>query len=250
MTYGIWTARLLLGLLLLGSFPAGAAEFEVVPGVTVVGWDRLSPANQGALRTLLSRVPRGLYSGLTEIHIDGEGFDPQAMHQINCSIGASLYEACAHELGHQIDVASPPRRHEWARALIVEAGRESTHYLRSMFPSGFFTDYPQEFMASLIGEWLIDSQPMVTRAIEAWQNGTPHPLNQAILLMATVGLHHEGGDTLGASVLAYRGTVPELWWVTPWRCGGSLTISGPGFVVGVELDDMCRVTAVRERVGL
>lgn len=199
---------------------------------------------------LLSRVPRGLYPGLAEIHIDKVGFDPQAMNQINCYSGAGLYEVCAHELGHQIDIASPTHRHEWARELISEAGRDSSHYLRSMFPVGFFADNPQEFFASLIGEWLLDSQPMLTRALDAWQHGTPHPLDQAVLLMAMFGLFQNGGDTVGASVLAYRGTVPELWWVTPWRCGGPVTISGSGFVVGVELDDGCRVTAVRERVGI
>lgn len=243
-------SALVVGLLLLGSLPAGATEYEVIPGVTVVGWDRLSTPDRGVLRALLSRVPRGFYPGLTEIHIDGEEFDAQAMDQINCVSGANLYEVCAHELGHQIDVASPEPRHAWVRELIAEAGRDYGHYLRSMFPSGFFADNPQEFMASLIGEWLFDSQPMLTRALDAYQGGNVHPLNQAVMLMAMMGLRQNGGDNDGASALASRGMIPELWWVTPWRCDRLVTISGPGFVVGLELDGECRVMAVTKREGL
>lgn len=241
---------LLLALLLLGSLPAGATEYTVLPGLTVIGWHRLTSIDQSHLRTLLSRVPRGLYPGLQTLHIDGEGVDMQDLHEINCFSGAVLYEVCAHELGHQIDVSRPADSHAWAQRLIAEAGRVPGHYLRPMFPAGFFTDNPQEFLASMIGEWLMDSQPMLVRALNAWQDGTPHPLDQAVLLMATFGMWQHGGDYEGASVLAYRTRTPEFWWVTPWRCGERVTISGPALTVGLELDAMCRVTAVTQREGL
>lgn len=240
----------LLALLLLGSLPAGATEYTVLPGLTVIGWHRLTSTDQSTLRTLLSRVPRGIYPGLQTLHIDGEGVDTQDLHEINCFSGSALYEVCAHELGHQIDVTSSAYRHAWVHALIAEAGREPTHYLRSMFPTGFFADNPQEFLASMIGEWFLDSQPMLARALDAWQAGNPYPLDQAVLLMATFGLWQNGGDREGASVLAYRERIPELWWVTPWRCGGLATISGPMVAIMLNLDTNCRVAAVLERVGL
>ena len=235
---------LLIVLFLLWPVSAAAAAQEIIPGLVVVGWERLAPANQNDLRALLFRVPRSLYLGLAEIHIDGEGFDPQAMNQINCYSGSSIGDVCAHELGHQIDVASPEHRHEWARALITEAGCEPQRYLRSMFSPCFFRDYPQEFIASMVGEWLIDSQPMLTRALDAFRAGNPHPLNQAVLLMAIFGVRPTAGTWEGASLLAYSYTIPELWHVQPWRCGGPVTISGPILEVGLTLDANCRVMEI------
>ena len=228
---------------LLWPISASATTQEIIPGLVVVGWDRLSPANQADLRMLLFRVPRSLYQGLTEIHIDGEGFDPQAMNQINCYSGSSIGDVCAHELGHQIDVASPEHRHEWTRALIAEAGCDTMHYLRPI-KACFFRDYPQEFIASMVGEWLLDSQPMLTRALDAFQTGNAHPLNQAVLLMALFGVRPTAGTWEGASLLAYSYTIPELWHVQPWRCGGPVTISGPVFEVELVLDANCRVMEV------
>ena len=235
----------LLAFLLLLPISAAATAQEIIPGLVVVGWDRLSPANQTDLRLLLFRVPRSLYNGLTEIHIDGEGFDPQAMNQINCYSGGADQDVCAHELGHQIDVASPEHRHEWAKALITEAGCEPKDYLRSMFDPCFFRDYPQEFIASMVGEWLLDSQPILTRALDAFRAGNPHPLNQAVLLMAIFGIRPTAGTWDGASLLVYRDTIVELWHVQPWRCGGPVTINGPVFNVKLALDANCRVTEVQ-----
>lgn len=246
-------AHTLLFILCLLAGPASLSADSwnpLLPGLTVVGWDRLTPTDQTTLTTLLSRVPRGLYPALHELHIDGGGYDPQAMSQINCASGVNLYPVCAHELGHQIDVSSSIYQHAWAKALIDEAGRDSDHYLRSMFPAGFFVDNPQEFLASMLGEWLMDSQPMLARALDAWQTGNPHPLNQAILLMATMGMRLHDRMSNGALVLAYRGTIPEFWWVEPWRCGGPVTISDPTFRVTMTTDERCRVVSVGDGEGL
>ena len=236
-----WTHAILFGLLLLGSLPAGATEYEILPGVTVVGWERLGTHGQQALTTLLSRIPRPWYIGLREIHIDGEGFDPGVTDQINCWADSSLYEICAHEFGHQVDNARPDDT--WQRRLIEEAGCEPSHYVRGGFSPCFFRDNPQEFFASLFGEWVIDSSLMVTRALTAWHTGNPHPLNQIVFLMSVMG-------EIRGAVIAYRARIPEFWFVSPWQCGEITTTSGPGFRVTSMLDEACHVTAVGERQGI
>lgn len=232
--------------LLLGGIPAGATTQEVVPEIFVVGWDRLDSFAQASLRKLLHRVPRERYSNLREIHIDGEGFNPQALNQINCVSGTALYAICAHELGHQMDVSAPAWLRDWAKIILKEAGCEPIHYVRSTLPRCYFTDFPQEFLASMIGEYLLDSTSMWVRALDAAKQGVFQPLDQMILLTV---LFYVTGDSW-ATVLAYDDAIPTLWTVQFWRCGGPSTISGPGFIVTISTDETCHSLMVDNREGI
>jgi len=161
----------------------------------------------------------------------------------------------AHELGHQIALFAHGflRRHPddpvvpipnrgygpWAEALIAEAGCDPSHYLRSMFPRCFFRDNPQEFVASMVNQWMLCSRCVVDLAMARWRQGVPHPLNQAVFLAVLFSAPPRGdwGQITAYSAMAK----PEVWSVGPWRCGGPSVVVGPNVVLHVSTDVACRV---------
>ena len=216
--------------------------------VEVVNEQALTEQESAALWRLLSQVPRRLYANLQTIHIDKVGYDPQDRTSINCWGGPTIVEVCAHELGHQIDVAATDHIHTWAQELIAEAGTDHTHYLRSQFEDSFFVKYPQEFIASMVGEWLLDSRTMMERAIGQAKLGNLHPMNQTILLLVLFGVRPTTGwgASFGASVLAWApgGSADSIvtpWQVWPWQCEGPHWVISPIGVWQVTLDSQCRI---------
>lgn len=222
---------------LVGASPAWSTTGEVLPRLAVVGRGELNPIEQAVLQGLLVRVPRRLYANLREIHLDGAGFDPQAMDMINCVSGRNLHGVCAHELGHQIDVAAPTWIHAWATELIAEAGCEPSAYVRSMLPRCYFQTFPQEFIASMVGEWLTDSRAMMERALAQHRLGNHSPLNQLILVMALFG---QDGFVLAYAPGQY-GSLVSPWHVWPWQCEGSHWIISASETWQIELNAACRV---------
>lgn len=284
------TSSILFGLLLLGVTPAGAAEVEVIPGVTVVGWERLPAENRDRLRSILDSTPRAWYSALRVITIDGAAIpEPLASEtcarfpgygpcKINLFAGGtwleypfpsdapdawiattSFVQVVIHELAHQTDVKMWYGRYgtlaAWRAQLLKEAGCEPLHYLRSQLPRCYFTDYPQEFLASIFNQWGTCSRCVVRLALSRWDRGIRYPLDQVIWMLAVTGFRADLLDdgnvgTVMAYDLAGGLPMPELWSVSPWACGGPGTISGPGFALTLTTDASCHVTAVTERTGL
>lgn len=282
----------LTGLLLAWSVSAASAApylYDVQPGVTVVGWNRLSPDAQTMLQQVLSASPRSLTPWLRVITVDGSTI-PEPLASETCApnneflyAGPCRFNAWSstsggenpfpddapesvwvngfvavvnHEYAHQIGHGTAVEQ-AWVDGLIVEAGDDPQHYLhyRSMVEWGYFRRNPQEFVASLWNQWGTCSRCTLRLALARWDAGNPHPLNQVILLLALSGFRHGYLDDDGAgSVVAHRiqdeVPIPEFWSVRPWRCDGPVTITGPTFRVGVTLDRACRVTKVMEREGL
>lgn len=180
-----------------------------------------------------------------------------------------FYGATGHELGHQISQYLGHRWHsepgpsvgssdypvdrgysEWQRELINEAGCEPQHYLRSMLPSCFFQNAPQEFLASIANQWFACSECVLRLAMKRWKDGNPHPLNQAVLAM--VAWSSKAGTTWLPTPM-HRGVIhayrylglgraqQEIWQTTAWRCGAESTVIGPSFMLTLSLDSQCRV---------
>lgn len=280
----------LTGLLLAWSVSTVSAApylHDVQPGLTVVGWHRLSADAQTMLAGFLRASPRSLTPWLRVITVDGSTI-PEPLASETCAPnGEVLYKGpCGfnvwsstsggenpfpddapeslwvngfvavvnHEYAHQIGHGTAVEQ-GWVDGLLVEAGDEPMHYLRSMVEPGYFRRNPQEFVASAWNQWGVCSICTLRLALSRWDAGNPHPLNQVMLLLALSGFRHGylDDDEIGA-VMAHRiqgeVPVPEFWSVRPWRCDGPVTISGPGSVVRLELTAQCRVTAVTEREGL
>lgn len=189
-----------------------------------------------------------------------------------------FYGATGHELGHQISQFVGHRWHgepgpaadspdypvdrgysDWQWRLIQEAGCESTNYLRSMFPPCFFRDAPQEFLASISNQWFTCSECVLRLALARWDRGIPHPLNQAVMMLAAMS--SKAGTTwlptpIRRGVIhAYRYLGPgraqqELWQTTAWGCNMESTLIGPTFTLTLDLDPQCRVRAVVAQEGL
>ena len=241
-------AVLLSGLLLCpSSLHAASRPWNNAFDIDVVNEQALTEQESATLWRLLSQVPHRLYANLRTIHIDRVGYDPQDRTSINCWSGPTISEVCAHELGHQIDVAATDHLHTWAQELIAEAGCEPSHYLRSQFAPCFFVDAPQEFIASMVGEWLLDSRTMMERALGQAKLGNTHPMNQIILLLVLFGMRSTTGwdASFGASVLAWApgwttDRIVTPWQVWPWQCVGPHWVISPIEVWQMTLDPRCR----------
>jgi hypothetical protein len=189
-----------------------------------------------------------------------------------------LYGATGHELTHLISQSWGHRWHgesgppldspdypvdrgysAWTLGLIQEAGCNPQNYLRSMLPSCFFRDNPQEKLASDGNQWLACSKCVLRLGLQRWDAGIPHPLNQAVMALAVWS--SKGGSSYlptkqtAGVVHAYRYISPgvaehELWTVFPWRCPGPVQVTGQAFSLGLELDPDCRVLAVTHREGV
>lgn len=101
----------------------------------------------------------------------------------------------AHELNHVVDagyVAGNAGLRARELALLAAAGNPSANYLRSMFPSGFFANAPQEFLASIANQWFTDAENTVRLGRIRFDAGLPEPINQALFMAEIYSL---GGDT-------------------------------------------------------
>lgn len=282
----------LIVLFLFWPISAAATTQEIIPGLVVVGWERLSLDHQATLRHILHSTPRAWYPNLRLITVDGaaippalatetcehfetyggpckinifsggewleDGFPPDAPDR---AVTSGFTTVVIHELAHQWDVALWFDRWgalgPWKDRLIAEAGCEPIHYLRSMLPRCYFRDAPQELVASMANQWWICSRCVLALALKRWGDGIVHPLNQAIFLVAASGLRTPNIDDKKQAVGIAHDTTPpdsipraEIWTISPWRCETENTISGPGFRLVIQTDAQCRVTAVKERVGL
>ena len=269
--------------LLLWPVSVGATTQEVIPGLVVVGWDRLSPTNQATLQHLMEQRPRAWYPWLRVITIDGaeipqpwaaETCRPRGVWFYNgpCRFNVwsnpqgtenpfpadgpkreitSFESALHHELGHQIGAGVYMADRlgallPWQTGLISEAGCEPMNYLRSMLPRCHFRDYPQEFMASMLQQWWTCSWCVLQLAKTRWATGNPHPMNQLVFILALFGSGTSLLDDDGhGTILAYDGGEIEIWDAQPWRCGGQGTIRGPGVAITITTNAQCRVTEVK-----
>ena len=89
----------------------------------------------------------------------------------------------AHEINHVVDafyIQNNNTLRDRKDKLIADAGDEHLNYLRSMFPDGFFQQYPQEFFASIANQWFTDSKKTIELGIVRFDNVSKYPINQAL----------------------------------------------------------------------
>lgn len=256
-------------------------DFQRDFSITVLNESRLPERNRLALRRLLSSVPRALYEVLECISINAPpGCETLGLRGMNIfadgntGIGAnpwpsgfqghlvdSWYEVVTHELGHHIDVTLYELRGfgpGWARRLTDEAGCVQANYLRSPLPACYFAENPQEFIASIAGQWFASSRDVLRLGVQRFDAGNPHPLNQAVFYMALMGTNQPWSQTGWKSLYGtifsytYQNGIPvvDLWQVFPWRCGGPVQITGADFSLGIETDAGCHATAITHREGI
>lgn len=183
-------------------------------------------------------------------------------HELTHLISQSFGHRWHNEPGPPLDSSQYPTDRgysEWQISLINEAGCAPQNYLRSMLPSCFFKEAPQEFLASIGNQWLACSECTLRLGLKRWKDGNPHPLNQAIMALAVWS--SKGGSSYlptkqtAGVIHAYLYKAPghaehELWTVFPWSCPGPVQVSGPNFSLGLELNSDCRVVNIIHKEGI
>lgn len=115
--------------------------------------------------------------------------------RINPRIASIFCASTAHEINHIIDFYTVQNNALLARRqqeLIKSAGENSANYLRSMFETGFFVNYPHEFLASIANSWFTDSANTVSLGLNDFNNGSKQPINQALFFAE---VYSEGGSS-------------------------------------------------------
>jgi parallel beta-helix repeat protein len=86
-----------------------------------------------------------------------------------------------HEINHIVDayyISSNATFSDRKLSLIEGAGDPHMNYLRSMLPDGFFTQYPQEFFASISNQWFCDSFHTLELGLARLEQNYIEPINQ------------------------------------------------------------------------
>lgn len=86
-----------------------------------------------------------------------------------------------HEINHGIDhfyITRNTNLNSRKLSLIASAGNQSMNYLRSMFPDGFFVQYPQEFFASISNQYFTNSSHTLMLALTRFNKDYRDPINQ------------------------------------------------------------------------
>jgi hypothetical protein len=90
-----------------------------------------------------------------------------------------------HELTHNLDSYGldlvQPYLGNYRDQILASAGNGQMNYLRSMFNYGFFTNAPQEFIASIGNQFYSNTERTLELAKLRFQNGYTQPINQFLL---------------------------------------------------------------------
>jgi hypothetical protein len=118
-----------------------------------------------------------------------------------------------HEVNHVIDAYRIWKNNvlqDRKMDLIRAAGNTSMNYLRSMFPSDFFTKAPQEFFASISNQWFSDTFHTLELALTRFSNGYTEPINQFLFFadVYSLGLNQTIFYTLDTKGNITRNHVP------------------------------------------
>ncbi len=113
----------------------------------------------------------------------------------------------AHEVNHAVDansISPDSTLNSRRNALIQQAGDNHMNYLRSMFEDGFFTQYPQEFFASIANQWFSDSHHTLDLGVLRFRNGYREPINQALFFAE---VYSQGSNTTRFYTLDTEGQI-------------------------------------------
>lgn len=177
-------------------------------GLVVTDNDRASTAQLNAIHKWVSSIPAGRLSleaitisdflpvGQAEFDISGPGCQvnvfstnvgvvqenpfPTDAPAWRCDL---FFSVVAHEVSHALDagwVTPSPTLDARRDALIADAGTQSLNYLRSMLPTGFFAQNPQEFIASIANQWTAESHLCFRLGRTRFESGRRQPIEQAL----------------------------------------------------------------------
>jgi len=116
------------------------------------------------------------------------------------------------------------------------------NYLRSMFEDGFFTQYPQEFFASIANQWFSDSRHALDLGVVRFHNGYREPMNQALFFTE---VYSQGGNTTRFYTLDTEGRITvTIVPVTRDTYGHINGLTADGATYAFELDSAGNVTSI------
>lgn len=149
-------------------------------------------ASSGAIPNFLTGVNASINSFSNTIGTYPENQFPSEVPAGSTDIFCA---AAAHEINHIVDayyIEGNTTLKNRKTQLIAQAGNDSLNYLRSMLPSGFFVDNPQEFIASISNQWCTDTKKSLDLALIRFNAGRSQPLNQFLYManIYTLGLYH------------------------------------------------------------
>lgn len=135
-------------------------------------------ASFGAIPTFLSGSLASINSFSFMI---GTAPENQFPSEVPAGIADVFCAAAPHEVNHIVDyfyIGGNNTLKARKEQLISQAGTDNMNYLRSMLPSGFFVNNPQEFIASIANQYFVDSKKTLDLALLRFDSGRSEPLNQ------------------------------------------------------------------------
>jgi hypothetical protein len=118
----------------------------------------------------------------TAIGVDSENSFPSDVDIHQADVATLVF---CHELSHNLDSYGldiiQTYLSNYRNQILAAAGNEQMNYLRSMFNNNFFTNFPQEFIASIGNQFYSNTERTLELAKLRFQNGYTQPINQFLL---------------------------------------------------------------------
>ncbi len=135
-----------------------------------------------------------------------------------------------HETAHSFDAAmlKDPLYASLRKRLLRDAGLDDLQYLRSMVGGKFFQKAPQEFVASMANQWVMDSAHTFEVGVTRWLKGKGEPILQCLFMLDLYGQRKATAPLFRTSLKGVLSVVPA-----------SLQRDGAGRVTDVTSPEAC-----------
>ena len=137
----------------------------------------------------------------------------------------------AHETAHSFDAqmkAVSPSYVSWRKKLLRDAGLDDLQYLRSMVGGKFFQKAPQEFVASMANQWVMDSAHTFEVGVTRWLKGKGEPILQCLFMLDLYGQKKSPAPLFRTSIKGILSVIPA-----------SLKRDGAGRVTEITSPETC-----------
>ncbi len=116
----------------------------------------------------------------------------------------------AHETAHSFDAAmlENPSYASLRKKLLKDAGYDDLQYLRSMVGGSFFQKAPQEFVASMANQWVMDSAHTFEVGLTRWLKGKGEPILQCLFMLDLYGRKKSPAPLFRTSLQGVLSVVP------------------------------------------
>ncbi len=143
----------------------------------------------------------------------------------------------AHETAHSFDArmkAVSPSYVSWRKKLLQDAGYDDLQYLRSMIGGKFFQKAPQEFVASMANQWVMDSAHTFEVGVTRWLMGKGEPILQCLFMLDLYGQKKSPAPLFKTSIQGVLSVVPAS--LTRDTAGRVTAISSPEACLHIRYD--------------